>query len=1058
MRKADRVSVRLIASVLVAILLFFALIVKGTSDIISYNIRNEAYDHYTLLANDTSERINAWLSAKREIIDNQRASIETIGNFDSAFLTDFLANAVMGRSDHNEICDLYFVCPDNTLITANGYYTDPDFDLRQRGWYQNCLVSRSINYSSTYLDLSTGNYVMTISAAVNDTHGKFMGVLALDIFTDAFLNTAKVEGVPMNSYVFLVDGDLGVVSHPYSGYGYVNGVPIKLGDVPGGIYDTLNSTIQRYRGTRIDIRDYDGVDRDMFTSMIDCCGWYVVAAISDDVLHSSERMLIISIFVALTISLAVGMLWTFIGSRSIMRKLESAREAADAANETKSSFLANMSHEIRTPINAVIGMNEMIMREDINENVREYSLDIAVASRSLIGIISDILDFSKIESGKLDIVEGEFELASMINDIVSLSVSRLGDKTLDLFVRVDSQMPSVLVGDEVRIKQIVINMMTNGIKYTNKGYVELDVACEKREYGVNLDIRVKDSGIGITAENLEKLFTSFQRVDTKRNRSVEGTGLGLAISKRLAESMGGFINVSSEYGKGSEFKISLPLKVADKTPMISVRGEKDIHAVCLFGYNGMMPESVEEYTRLLTDMKKQLNIDMRFISDFEKIKHLISEGSVNMLFVDRYNYICNERCIREFGEGVRVFLVQSRVSPIKTFGRVRSLYLPFYALSAVAAINNDALYAENMGSAAGFIAPEARVLIVDDNLINLKVAVGLMKPYHMNLSTAESGAKAIWLIENEQHYDIVFMDHMMPKMDGVEATAKIRAKGGDYFGKVPIVALTANTVNNARKMFLESGFNDFLAKPIDTGALDRVLRVFLPEEMRQPVEQEEHTGTVELTVGSSFADELFDPETGIRYTGGDEELYIDVLSDYVKAADKTKALLRGFVEDGNTSEYIIAVHALKSTSLNIGASKLSELAKTIEHAGKAGNTDIISERTEELISMYDGVTERAKRYLESRGIVAEDDVAADVSELTVIDSGKLDELIGRVVTACSDFDRGSAMEAADEACGYMYGDVALAEVFSKVKELIDDFDYDGAAELASSLKEGNADE
>ncbi|MBO6301097.1 MAG: response regulator [Ruminiclostridium sp.] len=1060
MQKTGLVSVKLIISVLAAILLFFALIVKGTSDIISYNVRNETYDHYAFLSNDTAERINAWLSSKKEIIDNQRASIESIGNFDPGYLSSFLSSAVMGRSDHNEICDLYFVSPDNTLTTANGYYTAPEIDLRERWWYQSCLVSRSINYSSPYIDLSTGSYVMTISAAINDSHGKFMGVLALDIYTDAFLNTTNIAGVPANSYIFLVDGDLGIASHPNPEYGFIDGKPLNLRDIPDGRYNELVRNIQRTRSTRIELKDYDGVDRDMFTSIIDCCGWYVVTAISDSVLHRSEHILVWTIIAALFVSLAVGIIWTFIGSRAIMRQLGTAMEAANAANETKSSFLANMSHEIRTPINAVIGMNEMILQEDISESVREYSLDIAVASRSLIGIINDILDFSKIESGKLEIIENEFELSSMINDIVSLSVSRLGEKPLDLFVHADPEMPSLLVGDEIRLKQIIVNLMTNGIKYTNKGYVELDIECSPRDYGVNLDIKVKDTGIGITPENIEKLFTSFQRVDTKRNRSVEGTGLGLAISKRLAESMGGFINVSSEFGKGSEFRISIPLKVADKKRMITVRDAKDIHAVCLFGSHGMMPGSAEEYLRLLTDMRKQLGIDMRFTNDIDKVRHFIDEGLTNMLFTDRYNYICNEHRIKELSGRIRVFLVQSRVNPVKTPAGIQSIYLPFYSLSVAAAINNDDLYTVSAGTPAGFTAPDARVLIVDDNLINLKVAVGIMKPYNMNVSVAESGAKALWMVDHEPHYNIVFMDHMMPKMDGVETTAKIRMKGGDYFGKLPIVALTANTVNNARKMFLENGFDDFLAKPIDTGALDRILRAYLPNELMIVSEEPQIINESDPTaaVQSDNSEGLFDPAAGIRYTGGNEELYGEILSDYVRDSEKTKAALRGFRDDGNIGEYIIAVHALKSVSLNVGAVKLSELAKTIELAGKAGNTEIIAKRTDELLELYDKVTERAAEYLEQHGISVTPETPSDSSELTDIDSGKLNELIDSVVSACENFDRDAAAAAADEACGYRYDGIGLADVFGQVKSMIDDFDYDGAAELAASLREGDADE
>lgn len=1061
MSRNSVIHIKLILPVIFVVLVLFLFIVKGTTDIISYNVRSNFFGQYQLLANDTAETINAWLSAKKEIIENQRTALEIIGDFSSRRLSDYLSRAIIGRRDHNEICDLYFVDPDNRLMTANGYYTDPTVDLRDRPWYQNCLNTRDMYYSSPYLDLSTNSYVMTISASVHDKSGKFRGVLALDIFIDAFMNTVNYVAVPENSYIFLLDMDFGIAAHRNPEYAYVNNLPIPTSRVSGDIYADLEKTIKRGEYKMQTIRDYDGQTRDMFSSNIDCCGWSVVAAISDYVLHDPERILISAIILALFVSLSVGVLWTFIATRRIMKDLNSAMEAANAANETKSSFLANMSHEIRTPINAVIGMNEMILREDVSDTVRDYSQDISVASRSLIGIINDILDFSKIESGKLDIVENEFNIGSLINDVVSLSVSRLGDKPLELFVRADPDIPVGLIGDEIRIKQIIVNLMTNGIKYTNEGFVTLDIRGAKRDYGINLDIAVKDSGIGITPENLEKLFTSFQQINTKRNRSVEGTGLGLAITKRLVERMGGFVNVDTEYGMGSEFRVSIPLKVSDDTPFVSLSSPARLHAVFICDLSGMDVRVVDEYMRSFLYLKNKLASDMQICTDIERAKELISDGRTNVVFVDRYNYIEHEKYINEIAEKTDVYIVQNRMNAIKPPKNIKSIYKPFYAISLAAALANESSVApvnEKSLSGTGFTAPEAKVLIVDDNIINLKVAVGLMKPYHMKVYTAESGQKAIDMLTAEQDYDIVFMDHMMPDMDGVEATGIIREKEGKYFEELPIIALTANTVNNARNMFLSAGFDEFLAKPIDTGMLDRILCRFIPDNKRvyddATAEKNDPAPAASEKPAAPVKEEkelIFDPLAGIKYSGNMESLYIEILTEYVRSRAKMSEALRSFRDSGDWENYVIKVHALKSTSLNIGAAKLSEFAKKLEFSGKEGRFDPIINETDELLELYGKVVAQATEYLSANGHEVK---IPDTSPITVTESGEgdLDDIIERFLNAVDDFEREQAMEIAGKARDMTFGGRSFRETFDKAYEYADDFDFDKAAEIVSDLK------
>ncbi|MCR5303570.1 MAG: response regulator [Lachnospiraceae bacterium] len=571
---------------LIAIPLFFTFIAFGTSKIISSRLRTSNSEHYQLLANDTAETINTWLSAKKEIVLNQRASLEIINDYSREYLTSFLEHTINERDDSNEICDLYFVDKDGVLSTANGYYTD--YDLRTREYYLACTDTRDVYYTSPYRDISTGSYIMTLSAGCNDNEGNLAGVLAIDIYIDAFLFPVNFTQVPKNSYIYLVDSNYGLASHPNEAFGYVDELPRLISDLPGDIYSEVEDKLKKKEYDMITIKDYDGIVRDMFISDISSCNWCVVAAISDDEFKSNERLMIAYIIAALFISLAIGILWTLFGAKRMMDQLNEATAAAESANESKSLFLASMSHEIRTPINAILGMNEMIMRSARQAEEREESWDyedreiwdeitvssgnIKSAGHSLLAIINDILDFSKIEAGKMEIVEGEYHLSSVLNDVRNTIYFKAKEKGLKLIVDVDAIIPDLLYGDEQRLRQVMVNLLGNAVKYTNEGNVRLSVeagATQKRPEGlyITLLIKVRDTGIGIRKEDIDKLFNKFERVDMQKNSSVEGTGLGLPITQSLLSLMGGDISVDSEYGKGSLFTARLLQRVISSEPI-----------------------------------------------------------------------------------------------------------------------------------------------------------------------------------------------------------------------------------------------------------------------------------------------------------------------------------------------------------------------------------------------------------------------------------------------------------------------------------------------------------
>ncbi|MBQ2283274.1 MAG: response regulator [Agathobacter sp.] len=619
-----------------------------------------------------------------------------------------------------------------------------------------------------------------------------------------------------------------------------------------------------------------------------------------------------------------------------MQRIEMEKEKAEAANEAKSAFLSNMSHEIRTPMNAIVGMTDILLREDHSPQTREYLNNIKNSGAALLTIINDILDFSKIESGKMEIIEEEYEPMSMFHDLSMIFLNRIGEKKVELIYEVDKKMPVKLWGDSQRLRQIIINLMNNAIKFTEKGFVKLSVEVSAMsEENLELKFSIQDSGQGIKEEDIDKLFDSFSQVDTKKNRQKEGTGLGLAISKQLVELMHGSIGVKSTYGEGSTFYFSIPQKIVNKKPAAEIKEEKP-------GKVGIKIENevVKKHLIRLAATYRVECVDFSCMP-FEQVDFVITDN--------RKSLSEEERKQLEEGAG-RICLLRNPMKEDRSYKNVTILNKPVYSLNFCQLINHEELVFQSRSEEAlHFIAPEAKILIVDDNEMNLKVAKGLLEPFKMQMDFARDGKEALEMVQ-ENSYDLVFMDHMMPVMDGIESVREIRKLEGEAYQNLPVVALSANATAEAKEMFLKEHMNDFVAKPIKLKEIAKCILRWLPEDLVTMVEVETEQSESSKEEASPVIEGL-DVSEGIKNCGS-YELFIELLGDFYKLIEPKSVKLEKCLADGMIRDYTIEVHALKNTARMIGAMELSGLFYEMEQLGNANEQEELEKRTPDVLKLY----------------------------------------------------------------------------------------------------------
>lgn len=784
------------------------------------------------------------------------------------------------------------------------------------------------------------------------------------------------------------------------------------------------------------------------------------------------------------------------------------------AERSKDDFLANISHEIRTPLNTIYGMSQMAQKQDDINVIKEEIYNIEVASKRLTSMVNDIMDFSELQAGEIDLEEEVYNISSTLNDIINMAMAAVADKDLDVIVDFDSTMPSLLNGDEKKIRRIIMNLVNNAVKFTSSGYIEIKVSCRRESYGMNLAVAVTDTGIGMKEDYVDKLFSGFGQLDTRRNRQEGGVGLGLAISSLLAKKLGGVITVSSKYGQGSTFTLVVPQKIVKDQPVVVIKNPENIKVAYYFDLEKEARlDARDAYQNQVKNIVKNQPVVWHACRNIDELKRRVENEGFSHIFITNVEYAEDPQYFDMMSEKIKVMVIVPRnETVVGKYGNAMVLYRPVYSLPIAAALNGeyDSAHMEKPIKSKKFTAPTAHVLVVDDNLMNIRVVENILSQFKISVTHALSGSEALEKVES-MDYDFIFMDHMMPEMDGVETTHRIREKVGSYYQRVPIIALTANAVAGSRKMFLSEGFSDFVEKPVEMSVLERVLRRTLPvekmiftdpavsedvratkvlstEKAKQSnnvkelaVANNQHESDAESETGynkeadtisnkstgkssanASYAEAEIDKKTGVMYCGGEDGFYM-ILSECVLGCSENAAELKSLFEKKDWTNYIIKIHALKSTMKSIGAMNLSDRAKELEFAGKDGKYEIIEQKHAAVIRDYEELMKSAAKIPEVAVLLPEDKVAqASETDNTAVEAVQdlpemtekfFQELYARFEDAMYSLKKDEMTALVDELMHYRFENKEVSNGIEKIRRKIAQDDFFAAGADFEALKE-----
>ena len=824
--KTGKISVNLRQVGYILIILFFICIVAIYYSNLYNATRQDIIDRGRINAIESSYQIDKNMMTAANVLEHSVYDLNIMLN-DNRSNEDILAYLKQETraaidSLSVETTGIYAYINEEYLDGA-GWIPEEGYDPRLRPWYACAQKGRGkMVVVDPYQDMETGEIAITLAQTLSDGES----VVAVDLMMNKYQNIIEKNVQEGRSFSEFIVNDKGVV--------IAHSDKTRIGTDLSSGNDRLSlavaEKVHSYESGYFYL-DHSGRDYLIYSQPLEH-GWTCVS-----VIDATDEFSRLRIPLILTIIIAVMIIGGFLiligqtekkGREAIESNLRS--EQALAANEAKSAFLSNMSHEIRTPINAVLGMNEMILRECDDKEILVYAENVKAAGNTLLNLINDVLDFSKIEAGKLSIVPTDYDLSSVINDLVTMISPRAEEKDLSLKLDFDPETPKYLHGDEIRIKQIITNLLTNAVKYTESGGITFRIGCGKigrSKDKVILKVSVIDTGIGIKEEDMQRLFSKFERLEEQRNRNIEGTGLGMSISKNLLSLMGSELSVGSVYGEGSVFS----------------------------------------------------------------------------------------------------FLLKQDVVKWEPLGDYRNTF--------ISQMNNREKYREK------FTAPDATVLVVDDNLMNITVFKNLIKKTRVKTDSAMSGDEGISL-SLDRKYDIIFLDHMMPQKDGIETLKEMKAEKESPNIDTPVICLTANAISGAKQQYLEAGFDDYISKPIDAEELEDMLISYLPDSK---VQRRDRDGENEAEEEESLPEvirncQLIDCRKGLK-NSGDPGSYTGLLHIFYDSIDEKTEELDTLYNAEDWPAFAIKAHALKSSARIIGAELLGDEAQRMEDAGKSGDADYI---------------------------------------------------------------------------------------------------------------------
>ncbi len=723
---------------------------------------------------------------------------------------------------------------------------------------------------------------------------------------------------------------------------------------------------------------------------------------------------------------------------------EDKMKQAVNADRSKSLFLAQMSHEIRTPMTAILGMTELLLRDSKDKKILGYANAIMNSGRNLLGIINDILDFSKIESGKMTIVNEKYMMSSVVYDLVIGILQRVKEKNLNLRVRFDPTLPMYLIGDEIRVKQLTFNILTNACKYTQKGQIFFEIRGRREGSKYSLVIKITDTGIGIRKENLTRIFERFERFDPEINKSIEGTGLGLAIVRQLIELMGGNVRVESEYGIGSTFTVVIPQEISDPTPSVLIDNNETKRVVYCFE-NISLEEDMH-------DACESIAVFHKCVSRAESLEMFVEDDSFTDIFVNSYvlkklvssgsKLILDRRltCVHEYGEYIEDYA-----------GKI--LKMPISSLNLGAFFNGTYLEPTvNITEEKNYIAPDAKILVVDDNAVNLKIFRSLCEPHQFVIDCVETGDECIErTMINE--YDVIFLDHMMPQKDGIDTLREILSMKRNLCKEKPFVAFTANAISGMKEIFTNEGFADFLSKPIDPSKLEEMLLTYIPKEkIKFGVLNNKHQ-TEDVTAEENIEEKLIekldaigmDTESALEYAGGSVATLSGVLDVFVSDGREKTELMKKQLSEGDYPGFTTQIHAVKSLTKGIGLTDISQKALNLELAGKSGEYSIIDENALETLKEYSEIIDKVDKAL--RSVDGNNSGQIEKDKKSIVRETTFEEALLAIKSLLLQFEETAAQHFVADLLGDDSIDENEKNLLREIDKTLTVFDYDKVQQM-----------